>query len=68
MSDRFAKVRSSVFRLRLVAHDKAMALACRLLLPIATTCKVCNIMRGIGIGIIIGGHLAILLWSLFGRG
>ena len=36
-------------------RDSAFALACRLLLPIATTCKVCNMLRGIMIGMPIGG-------------
>lgn len=68
MCDRFAKFRTAVFRLRLALKDQAMALACRVLLPIATTCKVCNIMRGIAVGIVVGASSATALWLYFWRG
>ncbi|WP_299533377.1 hypothetical protein [uncultured Herbaspirillum sp.] len=68
MCDRIAKFRTAVFRLRLLLTDQAMALACRVLLPIATSCKVCNIMRGIGVGMVIGAGSASALWLYFGRG
>jgi hypothetical protein len=35
-------------------RDAAFALACRILLPIATTCKVCNMLRGMSIGYLLG--------------
>lgn len=67
MCDRLAKFRTAAFRIRLALKDHAMALACRVLLPIATTCKVCNIMRGVLIGIAIGAASATGLWLYFGR-
>ena len=36
------------------AHDALFALACRLLLPLSTTCKVCNMLRGMAIGFGLG--------------
>ncbi|KAF1043209.1 MAG: hypothetical protein GAK35_02301 [Herbaspirillum frisingense] len=68
MRDRFAEFRTAALRLRLAAGDRAMALACRVLLPIATTCKVCNIMRGIVVGIAIGACAATAATLYFGRG
>lgn len=44
-------------------RDAAFALACRLLLPLSTSCKVCNMLRGMGIGILIGLAVA---WTLDG--
>jgi hypothetical protein len=36
------------------AHDALFALACRLLLPLSTGCKVCNMLRGMAIGFGLG--------------
>jgi hypothetical protein len=36
------------------AHDALFALACRLLLPLSTNCKVCNMLRGMAIGFWLG--------------
>lgn len=41
-------------------RDAAFALACRILLPIATTCKVCNMLRGMAIGILLGAGTSCL--------
>ena len=47
------------------AHDALFALACRLLLPIATNCKVCNILRGLLIGALLGSGIACLAIAPF---
>lgn len=52
-------IRLLIKRAPAVAHDWLFALACRALLPISTTCKVCNILRGIAIGSVLGGALAL---------
>lgn len=36
------------------AHDALFALTCRLLLPLSTSCKVCNMLRGMAIGFALG--------------
>jgi hypothetical protein len=46
-------------------RDAAFALACRVLLPIATTCKVCNMLRGIVLGILLGAGIACLAIAPF---
>jgi hypothetical protein len=48
------------------AQDALFALACRLLLPLSTGCKVCNMLRGIAIGILLGVGMAALLAVLSG--
>lgn len=45
--------------------DAAFALACRILLPIATTCKVCNMLRGMSIGILLGAGISCLAIAPF---
>lgn len=46
--------------------DALFALACDLLLPISTFCKVCNMLRGMAIGIALGAALAVaVLWICF---
>jgi hypothetical protein len=44
------------------AKDALFALACRMLLPLSTGCKVCNMLRGIAIGTLLG----MLLSAVFG--
>lgn len=54
-------MRSQLDRLRLAIklaptklHDWLFEIACRVLLPISTMCKVCNILRGMLIGALLG--------------
>lgn len=49
------------------AHDALFALACRLLLPLSTTCKVCNMLRGMAIGFMLGLIAAAMLAVLAAR-
>jgi hypothetical protein len=35
-------------------RDAAFAIVCRLLLPLSTSCRVCNMLRGMGIGYMLG--------------
>lgn len=46
-------------------RDAAFALACRLLLPIATDCKVCNMLRGMSLGILLGAGFSCLAIAPF---
>jgi len=41
--------------------DALFAIACRVLLPISTICKVCNILRGMTIGFLLGVGAGALL-------
>lgn len=54
MGQQLDNLRLRVKRLPAVIKDKAFEIACDVLLPISTYCKVCNILRGMGIGIVIG--------------
>lgn len=49
------------------ARDALFALACRLLLPLSTSCKVCNMLRGMAIGFVLGLISAVLLADLVAR-
>lgn len=42
-------------------RDAAFSLACRLLLPLATDCKVCNMLRGMMLGIPVG---VVIAWCI----
>lgn len=46
------------------ARDAAFALTCRVLLPIATDCKVCNMLRGVTIGMPLGAGALCLVLAL----
>ncbi|TCS38512.1 hypothetical protein EDC30_102251 [Paucimonas lemoignei] len=46
-------------------HDRLFGLACDLLLPISTYCKVCNILRGIALGFLLGTGFACLAIAPF---
>lgn len=46
-------------------RDAAFALACRILLPIATTCKVCNMLRGMTLGFLFGAGASCLAIAPF---
>jgi hypothetical protein len=59
MSQRLDKIRLAITRAPSILKDGALSLACKLLLPLSTTCKVCNMLRGMAIGIGIGGALSI---------
>lgn len=39
-------------------RDAAFELACAVLLPLSTMCKVCNMLRGMAIGMLLGGGAA----------
>lgn len=60
-------IRLPLFLLRAPARarDAAFGLACRVLLPIATSCKVCNILRGFVLGALLGCGLALLAIAPF---
>lgn len=47
-------------------QDALFALAGRLLLPLSTGCKVCNMLRGIAIGFMLGMVFSALLAVLSG--
>lgn len=47
------------------ARDAAFGLACRALLPIATDCKVCNMLRGFALGALAGCGVACLAIAPF---
>lgn len=47
------------------ARDAAFALACRLLLPLSTMCKVCNMLRGMLLGFLLGTGLSCLAIAPF---
>ena len=51
-------------RLLQKAHDRLFEIACKLLLPLSTMCKVCNMLRGMGIGIIIGAGLTAAAFTI----
>ena len=50
----------AIKRVPTILHDRLFELACRVLLPISTICKVCNILRGMAIGVLIGTGIACL--------
>ena len=52
------RIRLFVKRAPAQVRDAAFALACRVLLPIATTCKVCNMLRGMVLGGLLGAGTA----------
>lgn len=54
MSLKLDNLRLAIKRLPTTAKDAAFALACKLLLPLSTMCKVCNMLRGMAIGFGIG--------------
>ena len=51
------KLRLFIKRSPAALHDWLFALACRILLPISTMCKVCNMLRGIAIGALLGAGI-----------
>lgn len=55
------KIRHLICRTPSVVHDWLFELACSLLLPLSTTCKVCNMLRGIGIGVLLGAGCTVAL-------
>ena len=52
--DRMNKSNSKSSRAAAALRDLSFQLACRVLLPIATSCKVCNMLRGAAIGFVCG--------------
>jgi len=54
MSLRLDKIRLAIKRAPSNLKDRVFSLACTLLLPLSTTCKVCNMLRGMAIGILLG--------------
>lgn len=58
MSLTFDNVLRAIKRVRDRLHDGLFALACRILLPFSTPCRVCNMLRGMVIGIFLGGAIA----------
>lgn len=61
----FEPVLRKIKRMPTVLHDQLFELACRLLLPISTTCKVCNILRGMTVGLLLGAGFACLVIAPF---
>lgn len=55
------KILHLICRAPSVVHDWLFELACRLLLPLSTTCKVCNMLRGICIGVLLGAGCTVAL-------
>lgn len=60
MSQLFDNVLRRINRAPTILHDWLFELACRVLLPISTMCKVCNILRGMAIGFLLGAGMACL--------
>lgn len=58
-----SKLRFFFKRLPQRARDGAFTLACSVLLPIATNCKVCNLLRGLAIGALLGASTACVVIS-----
>jgi hypothetical protein len=48
------KVRLAIKLAPTKVYDFLFEMACKLLLPLSTMCKVCNMLRGMGIGVVIG--------------
>lgn len=46
-------------------RDAAFELACKVLLPIATNCKVCNMLRGMTLGFLFGAGASCLAIAPF---
>jgi hypothetical protein len=59
-------IRLAVKRAPANAHDALFALACALLLPLSTHCKVCNMLRGMAIGAAVGAAIATVLTCYLG--
>jgi hypothetical protein len=70
MRQRLDKIRLAIKRAPANLHDWLFALACKLLLPLSTMCKVCNMLRGMAIGVGIGAtlSLAVVFTLLLYRG
>ncbi|MDP3841086.1 MAG: hypothetical protein Q8Q81_00620 [Oxalobacteraceae bacterium] len=54
MRQPFDTILRAIKRVPTVLHDRLFELACRVLLPISTMCKVCNILRGMAFGFVLG--------------
>jgi len=69
MKKAFLSIQSYLRRLPTRVHDSLFAIACRVLLPLSTMCKVCNMLRGMAIGLgfgtVLGAALAYLVALLF---
>jgi hypothetical protein len=66
MSQQLHHLRSALTRARIKAHDRMFELACRILLPISTMCKVCNILRGMMLGACLGAALTAVVFLTAG--
>ncbi|OFJ46427.1 hypothetical protein BA896_021995 [Janthinobacterium lividum] len=65
MSEPFDNVLRAIKRLPSSLHDRLFTLACSVLLPISTSCKVCNMLRGMAIGLLLGAGFACLAIAPF---
>jgi 2-keto-3-deoxy-galactonokinase len=66
MRQRLNKLRLAIKRTPARLHDRMFDIACRVLLPISTMCKVCNMLRGMLLGIVIGSALTAIAFLCIG--
>lgn len=66
MRDYLTSLQWRIRRLPGRLHDALFALACRLLLPLSTMCKVCNMLRGMALGFVLSVALCAATALLIG--
>lgn len=54
MSRLMDNLRLAIKRAPTTLHDAVFAIMCKLLLPLSTDCRVCNMLRGMALGILVG--------------
>ncbi|WP_076592012.1 hypothetical protein [Herminiimonas arsenitoxidans] len=67
MGQRLNDICLKIKRAPSVAKDNAFAFACTVLMPLSTYCKICNMLRGMGIGFLLGVALTVAAFYALGK-